>query len=49
MNLLRSEEHVARYPWWGGRLAPDWRPRSRERNPAILDSHGLTGESWRLP
>jgi hypothetical protein len=26
----------------------DWRPRSRERNRAILDSLGLTGEFWRL-
>ena len=37
------------HAWWGGRLAPDWRPRSRERNRAILDSLGLTGEFWRLP
>ena len=35
--------------WWQDRLAPDWRPRSRERNRAILDSLGLTGEFWRLP
>jgi len=35
--------------WWGDRLSPDWQPHSRERNQAILDSIGLTGEFWRLP
>jgi hypothetical protein len=35
--------------WWGDRLAPDWRPRSREHNQSILDGLGLTGAFWRLP
>ena len=35
--------------WWSDRLAPDWRPRTREQNQVILDSLGLTGEFWRLP
>jgi hypothetical protein len=35
--------------WWGDRLAPDWRPHSREQNKAILDGLGLTGEFWTLP
>jgi hypothetical protein len=35
--------------WWSDRLAPDWRPHSREQNQAILDGLGLTGEMWRLP
>ena len=35
--------------WWGDRLAPDWRPRTREENQTILDSVGLTDEFWRLP
>ncbi len=35
--------------WWGDRLAPDWSPRSREQNQAILDGLGLTGEAWTLP
>jgi hypothetical protein len=35
--------------WWGDRLAPDWRPRTREQSQAILDRLGLTGEFWRLP
>jgi hypothetical protein len=34
--------------WWGDRLAPDWRPRSREHHQAILDGLGLTGDFWRL-
>ena len=34
--------------WWGNRLAPDWRPRTREESQAILDSLGLTGDYWRL-
>jgi hypothetical protein len=35
--------------WWSDRLAPDWQPRSRDQNQAILDDLGLTGEFWRLP
>jgi len=35
--------------WWSGRLAPDWRPRSRAESQAILDEVGLTGPFWRLP
>lgn len=34
--------------WWGDRLAPDWRPRTREQNQAILDRIGLNGPFWRL-
>ncbi len=37
------------HAWWGDRLAPDWRPRTREENQAILDGLGLTGPFWRLP
>jgi len=37
------------HAWWGDRLAPDWRPRTRDQNQAILDDLGLTGEFWRLP
>ncbi len=37
------------FAWWGDRLAPDWRPRSRDENQAILDRLGLTGAFWRLP
>jgi hypothetical protein len=35
--------------WWGTRLAPDWRPRTRDENQAILERLGLTGDFWRLP
>lgn len=34
--------------WWSDRVAPDWQPRTREQNQAILDRLGLTGEFWRL-
>ena len=34
--------------WWGDRLAPEWRPRTREQNQAILDRLRLTGPFWRL-
>jgi hypothetical protein len=37
------------HEWWTDRLAPDWRPHTREQNQAILDELGLTGEFWRLP
>jgi hypothetical protein len=36
------------YAWWGDRLAPDWRPHTREQNQAILDRLGLTGPFWQL-
>jgi hypothetical protein len=34
--------------WYGDRLDPGWRPRTRAESQAILDSVGLTGEFWRL-
>lgn len=37
------------FAWWGDRLAPDWRPHTREQNQAILDAVGLTGDFWRVP
>jgi hypothetical protein len=36
------------HAWWADRLAPDWRPHTRERNQAILDRLGLTGPFWSL-
>jgi hypothetical protein len=35
--------------WYGDRLDPAWRPRTREASQAILDEVGLTGGFWRLP
>ena len=35
--------------WFGDRLSPEWRPRTREENQSILERAGLTGEFWRLP
>jgi hypothetical protein len=37
------------HAWWGDRLAPDWRPHTRDENQAILEGLGLTGAFWRLP
>jgi hypothetical protein len=36
------------YAWWSDRLAPEWRPHTREQNQAILDGLGLVGDFWRL-
>jgi hypothetical protein len=37
------------FNWWDTRLRPDWRPRSRDENQAILDRLGLVGPFWALP
>jgi hypothetical protein len=37
------------HAWWGDRLAPDWRPHTRDENQAILQRLGLTGQFWQLP
>jgi len=37
------------HAWWGDRIAPDWRPHTREQNAAILERLGLTGPFWELP
>ena len=35
--------------WYGDRLDPGWRPRTREASQRILDAVGLRGPFWRLP
>ena len=37
------------YAFYGNRLAPDWRPPTRDKTQAILDSVGLIGPFWRYP
>jgi hypothetical protein len=37
------------HAWWFDRIDPDWRPRTRDQNQAILDRLGLTGAFWQLP
>ncbi len=37
------------HAWWSDRLAPEWRPHTRDQNQAILDRLGLVGDFWRLP
>jgi hypothetical protein len=36
------------HSWWDTRLQPDWQPRTREENQAILDQLGLNGPFWQL-
>ena len=36
------------HAWWGDRLAPDWRPHTREQNAGILERLGLTDDFWTL-
>jgi len=36
------------HAWWHDRIAPDWVPRTREQNQAILERLGLTDEFWQL-
>lgn len=36
------------HAWWSDRLAPEWRPHTRNQNQAILEGLGLTGEFWQL-
>jgi hypothetical protein len=41
--------HRLAMAWYGDRLDPGWRPRSRGQSQAILDAVGLSGEFWQLP
>ena len=34
--------------WYGDRLDPAWRPRTRAQSQAILDEVGLAGPFWAL-
>jgi hypothetical protein len=36
------------HAWWDDRIAPDWRPHTREQNVAILERLGLTDPFWEL-
>ena len=35
--------------WYGDRLAPDWKPRTREQSQELFERVGLSGGFWRLP
>jgi hypothetical protein len=35
--------------WYGDRLDPGWRPRTRDESQAILTEVGLTSPFWQLP
>jgi hypothetical protein len=34
--------------WWDDRLSTDWVPHTRERNAAVLEALGLSGDFWAL-
>ena len=34
--------------WYGDRLDPDWRPRTRDESQRLLADVGLTGPFWEL-
>ena len=36
------------HAWWGNRIDPNWQPRSRDQNQAILNGLGLTDAFWNL-
>jgi hypothetical protein len=36
-------------PWYGDRLAPDFRPHTTEHDQGLLAEAGLVGDFWRLP
>jgi len=48
MTVSVSRLSELAHAWWSDRLAPDWQPRTREQNQAILDRLGLTGDFWRF-
>jgi hypothetical protein len=35
--------------WYGDRLDPEWRPRTRDESQRLLADVGLTSEFWDLP
>ena len=37
------------HAWYGDRLAPGWQPHTRDKNQAVLERLGLTGDFWQLP
>ncbi len=34
--------------WYGDRMLPGWRPRTRPQSQAVLASVGLAGDFWNL-
>ena len=56
LGRARASDEVSRatlselaHTWWGDRLDPGWRPRTRAQNQGVLERLGLTREFWRLP
>lgn len=36
------------HAWWDDRVSPQWTPRAREHNQAVLARLGLVGPFWTL-
>ena len=47
MSVAQLEALAA--AWYGDRLDPEWRPRTRDESQRVLADAGLTGEFWELP
>jgi hypothetical protein len=45
---LATLQELARV-WYGDRMDPDWRPRTRDESQRLLASVGLVGPFWELP
>ena len=45
---IRRLEALAR-AWYGDRLDPEWRPRTRDESQRVLREVGLEGPFWDLP
>jgi hypothetical protein len=48
-TITVTKQSELAHAWGADRLAPDWRPHTREKNAAILERLGLTGPLWQLP
>jgi len=48
VTSMRTLWDLAR-AWYSDPRKPDWRPRTRDENQAVLASVGLTGAFWELP
>jgi hypothetical protein len=41
--------HELALAWYGDRMDPEWRPRTRDESQRLLADVGLDGEFWELP
>ena len=48
-TLPAAQLHALAQRWYGDRLDPAWRPRTRDESQRLLADIGLDGEFWELP